>query len=171
MANEIDLLKVCLPVFGVTRGRWYQLAKDGIVPASVNGKIDFVKAVTAYIAYQRKLLQGSGSLSLTDERTRETRFRADLLEREIADASGKSLPYDQVRADWLRLVGVVRNRLLGIGTEYAPLLFGRTMPEIQTRVDEAIYRALADLSKWEYKEPEKAEVKKKTKKRRGKRDR
>jgi phage terminase Nu1 subunit (DNA packaging protein) len=166
MANEIDLQKIALPFFGITARRYYQLSKDGIVPPPEKGKIDILRAGAAYIAYQRKLLQGSGSLTLTDERTRETKLKADLLERELAEQEGALLSYEEVKTAWVRVLSAVRSRLLSIPTKYAPLLFGRSIPEIKEKVEEGIYQALTELSELKYEAM--AEAKKKPMKRKKK---
>ena len=77
MANEVELEKVSKSVFGITSRRYRQMANDEIVPAVVKGKIDFIAASKALIAYYRKLAEGQGSLSLTDVRTRKENARAE----------------------------------------------------------------------------------------------
>ncbi len=77
MANLIKITSVCQKVFGITYQRYMQLAKDGVLPPPERGMIDFVASARAVIEYYRKMAHTQGNLSLSDERMRLTRLRAD----------------------------------------------------------------------------------------------
>ena len=150
MANEISLEIACSKVYGITVARYGQLAKDGIVPRSIKGQIDFIASTKAVVDYYRKRAEGSGSITLTDERTRLTKLQADLTEIELAEKNGDVLPYDKVKADWIKFVGLMKARLLNLPTKYAPLCYGKTIVEIKQIVEDGIYQALAELAQLKY---------------------
>ncbi len=100
MANEVELEKVSKSVFGFTSRRYRQMATDEIVPAVLKGKIDFVAASKALIAYYRKLAEGQGSLNLTDVRTRKENARAEREELIVKKLKGELVLKDQVEK-WL----------------------------------------------------------------------
>lgn len=148
--NQINLETACAKVYGITVQRYGQLAKDGIVPRSVKGQIDFIVSTKAIVDYYRKRAEGSGSATLTDERTRLTRLDANLREIELAEKNQEVLPYDEVKADWIKVLGIMKARLLNIPSKYAPVCFGKTIPEIKEIVEGGIYQVLDELSQLEY---------------------
>ena len=150
MANEVNIGEVCERIYGITERRYRQLAHDGFVPAVTGGKVDFLAATKAIVSYYRKLAEGSGSLSLTDERTRLTKLQADLAEIELAKRNGDVIPYSDALTAWTKAMGAMKTRLLSIPTKYAPLLFGRSAPEIQAIIDGAVREALAELDRVDY---------------------
>ncbi len=146
----ISLKSACDRVFGFSDEMYRRLAKAGHLPAPVAGKIDLEASAKALIEYYRKLARGSGSLSLTDERTRLTKLQADLAEIELAKRNGDVIPYSDALTAWTKAMGAMKTRLLGIPTKYAPLLFGRAAPEIQAIIDGAVREALAELDRVDY---------------------
>lgn len=75
MANMVKLDDICPAILGITSRRYRQLAGDGHVPRPEKGSVDLMPAIRDYIKYLQERLRGSGSLSLTDERTRLTKIR------------------------------------------------------------------------------------------------
>jgi len=156
--NQISVVGACEKVYGITPRRYQQLAKEGFVPAGVKGEIDFIASTKAIIEYYRKKAEGSGSISLTDERTRLTKLQADLVERELREKDSELLPFEQVKADWLRYCGAVKARLLNLPTKYAPICFGKTIAEIKETIEGGIHQALAELVQLKYDEQSKTVV-------------
>src|SRR3989304_9608404 len=72
----------------ISTRRAQQLVKDAILPPPIKSQYDAVGCVHGYIEYLKKLVAGSGELTLTDERTRLTKYQADLAEIELSKSRG-----------------------------------------------------------------------------------
>src|SRR3990167_9662752 len=95
MANEQPLEAVS-KILGITPRRMRDLAKDDILPPILANKIDFPTACMKYIAYIKRLAEGGGSLSLTDERTRLTKINADRKDLQLRKENGELLHVDTI---------------------------------------------------------------------------
>lgn len=142
----MKLDKVCPHIFGISVRRYQQLAKEGILPPSTNGYIDFVLATKHLIFYYQKLVEGQGSITLTEERARLARAQADLATLEYQKALGKLVDIDEVEQKWFAMGQVCRSRLLAIPAILPPLLEGKSKPEWQMILQKHIYQALNELS-------------------------
>lgn len=147
MANEVNLEKIAKPIFDITSRRYRQLAKEHIVPPVVNGMIDFPIACRDYIAYQRKQLEGQGSLSLTDERTRLTRINADRKELELQKERGELVS----AAEMTNLLGTIarkiRQKLLAFSKKLPPLVIGlKSIAATEHKVDNFVREVLNELA-------------------------
>ncbi len=96
MANEVKLDVVSMKVFGITSRRYRQLAKDEKVPEVKGGKIDFVLACKNLIDYYRKLAEGGGSLTLTDQRAELTRLKVEEKSIEVEQLKGNLISRDAI---------------------------------------------------------------------------
>jgi len=123
------------------------LASSGVLIEEKNNCFDLLPAIGNYCNWLSKKTSGN---SLTDERTRLTKLQADLAEIELAEKNGDVLPYDEVKADWIKFVGSMKARLLNLPTKYAPLCYGKTIVEIKQIVEDGIYQALAELAQLKY---------------------
>ena len=133
--------------------RVQQLVKDGILPRPVKGEYGAIDCVHAYIDYLKKLISGSGELSLTDERTRLTKYQADLAELDLRRAHGEVILTREAMRLWSDVVMAVRQRLLGLPTRMAPLLVNcPSIPEVKSRLDLAITEVLGELTNPDIKE-------------------
>ena len=131
----------------LTERRVQQLVKDGILPRPVQGNYDAIACVHGYIDYLRKLVAGSGELTLTDERTRLTKYQADLAERELKKSDGELIDTRRAMKIWAEVVMIVKQRLLGLSSRLAPLVAtSQSLPEIKERIDSAIYEVLNEFS-------------------------
>ncbi len=127
--------------------RVQQLVKDGILPRPVKGEYDAINCVHAYIDYLKKLISGSGELSLTDERTRLTKYQADLAELDLRRAHGEVIGTEDAMRIWSEVVMAVRQRLLALPTRMAPLVVNcQSIPEVKARLDVAITEVLGELT-------------------------
>ena len=88
MTKEVSLATVCDEAFGITTRRYNQMAKEGLVPAAKNGRIDWVLSSRAIITFYQKKAKNQGG-SFDDARVRETTLKADLLEIELAEKKGE----------------------------------------------------------------------------------
>lgn len=146
MANTVKIDKVCPNVFGISVRRYQQLAKESILPPPDNGYIDFVLATKHLISYYQKLVEGQGSITLTEERARLARVQADLATLEYQKAQGKLVDADEVERIWIAMGQACRSRLLAIPSKLPPLLEGKSKPECQRILRDHIYEALDELS-------------------------
>jgi phage terminase Nu1 subunit (DNA packaging protein) len=158
MANEIKLDKMCPEVYGISVRRYQQLAKEGLVPPSENGFIDFVASTKALIAYYQKLLQGKGSITLVEENARLTKIKADMAYLDYEKRRGQLLERNEVVRAWSTMIGAAKTKLLAIGVKVTPVLDGLTRAERKERIDEIVHESLEDLAEMTSDELKKAVV-------------
>ena len=131
----------------LTERRVQQLVKDGILPRPRNGAYEPVPCVRAYIDYQRKLIIGTGELSLTDERTRLTKYQADLAEIDLQKARGSLLESKVAMQMWSDVVTTTRQKFLGLSTRLAPTVIDcKLVAEVKEKIDRAVYEILTELA-------------------------
>jgi len=131
----------------LTERRIQQLVKDGILPRPIQGNYDAIACTHAYIDYLRRLVAGSGELSLTDERTRLTKLQADLAQVELDKQNGDLIKTDIAMKLWGEVITATRQRLLGFPTRIAPIVAAsQSIPEIKERLDSAICEILNEFT-------------------------
>lgn len=148
MANEVELEKVSKSVFGITSRRYRQMAGEEIVPPVVKGKIDFVAASKALIAYYRKLAEGQGSLSLTDERTKKTVVERQIKELLYDKLQESLVPREQAK-QWLStIIAEARLAIMGLPRRMAGILVLETDERnIETLLRTEVNKILWQLTK------------------------
>jgi len=148
MANEVELEKVSKSVFGITSRRYRQMATDEIVPTVVKGKIDFIAASRALIAYYRKLAEGQGSLNLTDVRTRKENARAEREELIVKKLKGELVLRNEA-IKWVSLlVAECKAALWNIPRRLGPVLaVVNDERECEEILRKEYRKALEDLAK------------------------
>jgi len=147
MANEVKLEVACKTILGITSRRYRQLAKEGIVPEPVKGEIDILRACKAIIEYYRKLAQGQGSLTLTDERARLTKLRADQQELKLKKERGELIQVDLAMSLWGSVCMNIRNKLLAMPTKLAPLVFAcKKISEVKEVIEKNIQEVLEEVA-------------------------
>ena len=120
MATEVKISAIAMPIFGITERRYRQLAKEKIVPEPVGGMVDFVTATKQYVAHLRKLVEGEGSLSLTDERTMKTREERLIKEMERKKLEGALIDRDEVVREFVARIHVLKSDLLALPKSLPP---------------------------------------------------
>lgn len=85
------------------------------------------------------------SKSLTDQRCRETRLRADLLQVRLDIETGRALPLEETQLVWTNIVSSARAAFLAIPSRVAPQAVGMTAHEIEDLARLFIYEALDQL--------------------------
>ena len=140
MANEAELEKIAKPVFGITSRRYRQMANDEIVPAVVKGKIDFVAASKALIDYYRKLAEGSGSLSLTEERRLKVQVDRKLKEVEYLVETKELIRREEVLGEFLWRINAVTQGLMSLHRHLSPQLVGKDAREISDIIKKYTYQ-------------------------------
>jgi hypothetical protein len=154
--NQIELSKVCKTHanderpgrFPFTTRRYQQLAAEGVFPKVVKGKIDFVAAAFAVASYYHKMLQGGGSLALTDERAGLTAIKKEREGLKLEVEKG-----NLVNKDWaLQMISLVvseaRTALLGLPRRLSEVLAVQNDPrEIQVMLKKDVMDILNNLSR------------------------
>ena len=128
--NEVELEKVARVVFGISSRRYRQMANESIVPAVVKGKIDFVAASKAIIEYYRKLAEGQGSLSLTEERMKKVQIERKLKELEYLVETKELIPRAEILNEFLARIAIVKQGLMSLHRSLPPILFGKDPREM-----------------------------------------
>lgn len=147
MANELNLEVACKQVIGVSSRRYRQLAADNIVPPITKGEIDILKACKAMLEYYRKLIAGTGSLSLTDERIRLTKINADQKQLNYDKDRGKLIHVDIAMFLWGQVLMRVRQKILAVPVKLPPLIIGEDSITIMKEVIENfMHEVLTELS-------------------------
>jgi phage terminase Nu1 subunit (DNA packaging protein) len=142
MANMVKVQDVCHAFIPITPRRYRQLAEEGHVPKPEKGMVDLLPTLRDYIAYQHQRLQGSGSLSLTDERTRLTKIQADRKEIELLKTKGELLPVRDTMAVWSAVIITMKTRLLGFPRKMAPIVYGCAK---ETEIQELLQREIDEI--------------------------
>lgn len=87
-----------------------RLALEGTIPKKGRGRYPLQSCVRAYLNFLTKLGEGT-DLSLTDERKRETRLKADILEMESAKMKGGLVDKGLAVEIWQNLFGAFKAKL------------------------------------------------------------
>jgi hypothetical protein len=154
--NQIELSKVCKAHanderpgrFPFTRRRYQQLAAEGIFPPIVHGKIDFVAAAFAVATYYHKLLQGGGSLSLTDERAARESIRKEIDKLRLDRLKGEVVDKDWAEQMMGHVITEARTALLGLPRRLSEVLAVQNDPrEVQSILKTSMVEILQNLSR------------------------
>jgi phage terminase Nu1 subunit (DNA packaging protein) len=152
MANNLVNLEVaCQQIFGISSRRYRQLVKELGAPPVVNGKVDILKACKFLIDYYRKLAEGQGSLSLTEERARLTKVNADLkllmLRKQQGELIEKQLAFEMFTLVLTRMA----EKLKSIPVKASSLLISAQSPiEIKQTLEELIREVLNEITSPEF---------------------
>lgn len=146
MAKPVPVAAVA-QLLKLTERRVQQLVRDDILPRPVKGLYEPVACVHAYIDYLKKQISGAGEISLTDERTRLTKFQADLAEIELAKARGELVQSKRAMTAWGEVVQALRQKLLAIPTRLAPVLASsKSTAQTKEKLEESIYEVLNECT-------------------------
>jgi len=127
--------------------RVQQLVKEDVLPRPIKGVYEPIGCVHGYIEYLKRLIAGGGELSLTDERTRLTKFQADLAELQYKKANGELIDSKLASSVWGEIVAAIRQKLLGLPTRLAPILStSQSIPEFRDVLEKAVYEVLNELT-------------------------
>lgn len=154
MATNTQPIAVIARLLDLTERRVQQLARDGIIPASVRngperGRYDLVGTVRGYVRYLRELATRSqtGAADFGVERARLIKAKADLAEMDAAVRRGDLLPAAQVEEAWIAVLARLRARLLVLPDRLAPLVHEEsTIAGTRAQIRDAITEALAELA-------------------------
>ena len=106
------------------------MAEEGLVPIVEKGEIDFLKATKAIIDYYRKLAEGQGSLSLTEERRLKVQVDRKLKELTYLVETKNLIPRDEILSMFLARIQMVKQGLLSFCRILPPMLVGKDAREM-----------------------------------------
>jgi len=138
----------------LTPQRVNQLVNQGVIPRAERGRYELVPVVRAYIRFLRDRtvrgdVQGD---DYTTYRTRLTKARAEMAEKENAQLDSKLIPADDAKQAWSAMVANARARLLSIPNKIAPIVCAaETINEAREIIKTEIYEALNELADVEIK--------------------
>ena len=151
MADKVKLLQVCPEVFGITEQRYRQLAANGVVPPVRKGEIEFLEAVKALLQYYRKLAEGQGSFTLTEERARLTKITADWKELLLRKKREELVEVEVISKMATDIFIKLAARLHTFPAKVAPLVLGcKSVQEAHGVLERLMAETLSELSKLEY---------------------
>lgn len=137
-------------ILGISRATVSNLAADGVLMRADRGAFDLAGSVQAYVRHKVTAAKASGDdgavQSLTAERARMARLKADQVERAARTAAGELIPASDVQRAWIAIATAVRTRLLMIPTKVAPRVAGKAPAEVQSLLRAEINAALGDIS-------------------------
>jgi hypothetical protein len=137
MASQREIAKA----LGRDRSTVREHIERGIYPAGASVE----EAVAAYdesIGASREV-----TLDLNAERTRLTKAQADKTELEAAELAGSLVRVDEVEAEWARMLGSMRSRLLSLPSKAGPRVrVALNDEEAAALIEAEVLEALQELS-------------------------
>jgi len=135
-------------VVGVSRQRINNLVADGVLPRADRGRFDLPSTVQAFFQHKYAKLQAcdADAKSLTIERSRLARLKADAAEREAKQEAGELVSVSEVEAGWLAIAGTVRTRILLVPRKIAPRVVTGTAIEAERLMQRELNAALAEIA-------------------------
>jgi phage terminase Nu1 subunit (DNA packaging protein) len=133
----------------LTERRVYQLAAQGVIPRTPQGRYELIPAVRGYIRFLRDrainadVKEGEEG----DHKKRLMGARADIAEHEAKRLSGELVPVAHVARVWIDAAANVRARLLSIPQKTAPLVSVETdIERCHAVIETQIHEALSELA-------------------------
>lgn len=130
----------------MTSRRYRQIADEGKADQPVRGYVNAIKCLIQIAAYCQSLARSSGSLSLTDERTRLTRINADRKQFELEKARGDAIDTAKAQKVWAAIMMNIVNKLEIIPAKLPPLVYGLTIPEIKAVVEKMLFEVRSEIA-------------------------
>lgn len=129
----------------LTERRVYQLAAQGVIPRTPQGRYELIPAVRGYIRFLRDrainadVKEGEEG----DHKKRLMKARADIAEFEAERLSGELVPVAHVSKVWIDAAANMRSRLLAIPHKAAPVVaveadIDRCHGILETQIHEAL---------------------------------
>lgn len=131
--------------------RWVAiLAGQGYFPKAGHGRYEVAGCIKGYIKYLRDVATDHGDESLSKQRARLTKNKADIAEMERSRLLGEMLPRNEVVAAGTAVMKAVSTRMLAIAPKYASrLTMIRHANEVEAILRPAIEEGLEELSRLE----------------------
>ena len=144
--EDISLEDACKYVFSFTPDYYRMLARQGIVPPSNRGLINFAKASKALIEHYRSTGKINAGESLVQQKIRKLALEAEEKELKLKKLRGELIEVEKVSDLWAKIALNIRNKLLALPTRVAPLVSMREAVEIKRILEEIILEVLEELS-------------------------
>jgi len=144
----VPLDTIC-KLLDLTPARISQLTSQGVIPRQERNRYEIVPVVRAYIRFLRdRTVRGDvHGDDYSTYRTRLTKARAEMAEKENAQLDSKLIPADDAKDAWTAMVANARARLLSIPNKIAPLVCAaETINEAREIIKIEIYEALNELA-------------------------
>lgn len=119
------------------------LAAKGLAIRTGKGRYDLRGTLRAYLAHLRGLAARAGDASLTAERAREVRERADSLALKNAAARRDLVPAAEVEVAWFGILREVRTRMLAVPSRVQQRIVGLTASDVAV-IEGEVREALTD---------------------------
>jgi phage terminase Nu1 subunit (DNA packaging protein) len=135
-------------VVGVSRQRINNLVADGVLPRADRGRFDLPSTVQAFFQhkYAKAHAEDVDARSLTIERSRLARLKADAAEREAKQQAGELVSASEIEAGWLAIASTVRTRILLVPRKIAPRVVTGTAIEAERLMQRELNAALAEIA-------------------------
>ncbi len=144
MGSSLKLGSVCKEIFGITPRRYRQLASDGIVPPVTKGEIDFLEAVKKMIQYYR---EQAATPSLIEARQENISLKNNLLELEYLVESKKLISKEEISAEFVFRIQMVKQGLLSLHRMLPGQLVGKDPREMSDIIRRAAIQLLERFSR------------------------
>lgn len=135
---------------GCEQSRISQLVRRGVIPHAAPGKYDLDACRISYITHLREQAaaraSGDGAPDLIAERARLAKEQADAQAMKNATARGELIPTVAVASAWEQIGTEIKRALLAMPPDLAPLLFQKTVPQIEAQLRAGITEVLTALS-------------------------
>jgi phage terminase Nu1 subunit (DNA packaging protein) len=129
--------------------RVYQLAAQGVIPRTPEGRYELVPAVRGYIRFLRDrainadVKEGEEG----DHKKRLTKARADIAEAEADRLKGELVSVEHVARVWVEAAANVRARLLAIPHKVAPMVaVENDITVCHGMIETEVHEALSEFS-------------------------
>jgi phage terminase Nu1 subunit (DNA packaging protein) len=143
LADAATVGQIC----GVSRQRINNLVADGVLPRADRGRFDLPSTVQAFFKNKYEKSQGNvDAKSLTSERSRLARLKADRAEREDRMESGELVPAGEIESAWLSIVNTARTRVLLVPRKIAPRVVTGTAIEAERLMMKELSDALKEIA-------------------------
>jgi phage terminase Nu1 subunit (DNA packaging protein) len=134
----------------LTPARLAILANEGRMPKNRHGRYPLTASVQAYVRYLRERAGDGGERSLSKQRARLTRSKADIAEMEHARLTGELIPKNEIMAMCTTVATTIRTRMLAVASKFAPrLVMVRNASEVESILRPGIEEGLEELSRLE----------------------
>jgi phage terminase Nu1 subunit (DNA packaging protein) len=134
----------------LTPARLAILANEGKLPKNRHGRYPLTASIQAYVRYLRERAGDGGDRSLSKQRARLTKSKADIAEMERGRLSGELLPKNEIMAMCTTVATTIRTRMLAVSSKYAPrLVMIRNANEVEAILRPGIEEGLEELARLE----------------------
>lgn len=150
MTEELQRAEEVAEWLLITPNHLVKLCSSGTISKRARGRFQLKECVQAYIRYLRaRAIRGdSEDCDYGSHKARLTRAQADLAEMQAQQVRGSLLPREAVLSHWQSAIGAARSKLISLPNKVAGRVMGaESLPEVESVIREAIYEAIADLSR------------------------